>query len=154
MKLPKDSREFVELLLSNKVDFLVVGAYAVAFHGHPRLTGDFDVFVSITSENVKRLVKSLAEFGFGNVGITELDFEKRETIIQLGYEPNRIDLLTSISGVEFDEAWAHRTPGDLDGIAVNFISRELLLKNKTTAGRDKDLADISALNKRSEKQGG
>src|ERR1700722_13615383 len=105
MRLEKDLREFVELLNSRKVEFVVVGAHALAFHGHPRYTGDLDLLVRPTVENARRVVEGLVEFGFGSFGLAEVDFAKPDHVIQLGYPPNRIDLLTSISGATFDEVW-------------------------------------------------
>ena len=114
MRLDKDLREFVELFNSRKVEFVVVGAHALAYHGHPRYTGDLDLLVRPSGENARRVVEVLAESGFGSFGLTEDDFAKPDHVIQLGYPPNRIDLLTGISGVTFDEVWQSRENGTLD----------------------------------------
>ena len=108
MALQKDLREFIELLRSNEVEFLVVGGYAVAFHGYPRLTGDIDLFIRNTRENISRIVKTLEQFGFGPVGDIIEDLAQPERMLRLGNEPNRIDILTSIAGVGFEEAWKDR----------------------------------------------
>jgi hypothetical protein len=148
MPLSKDLREFVGLLNSNGVEYLIVGAFAVAFHGFPRLTGDLDIFVRPSAENAARVVRALAEFGFAALGVGVDDLQSSGNVVQLGVSPNRIDLLTAISGVTFDEAWATRTAGELDGIAVPFIGREALLRNKRSTGRAKDLGDAEELQKR------
>src|SRR5437773_2404370 len=105
MKLTKDLREFIELLNSQKVKYLILGGYALAYHGHPRFTGDIDFLVECSSSNSKALVKALDLFGFSSLGIQETDFLKSETVVQLGRPPHRIDLLTSASGIDFDQAW-------------------------------------------------
>ena len=148
MPLNKDWREFLELLNSNGVEYLVVGAFAVAFHGYPRYTGDLDLFFRPSSENAKRVMQTLVKFGFGRVGIHEEDLSSPNKVIQLGMTPNRIDLLTSISGVSFQEAWDTRIEADLDGIPVNFINRATLLRNKMQTGRAKDLGDVQELRNR------
>ncbi len=148
MPLNKDWREFLELLNSNGVDYLVVGAFAVAFHGFPRYTGDLDVLVRPTEENAGRVMDALREFGFGSTGIKVEDFSRPGIVIQLGVEPNRIDMLTAISGVGFEEAWEGRSEAELDGVATRFIGRAALLRNKEQTGRAKDLGDAEELRKR------
>jgi hypothetical protein len=143
--LQSDLREFIALLNSLKVEYLVVGGHAVAFHGHPRFTGDIDFFIRATSENAERVLRALDAFGFGSLGVKAADLTEPGQVIQLGRPPNRIDILTSISGVDFDSAWPSRAPADLDGHAVNFIGMDDLLKNKHAAGRPKDLADAVKL---------
>lgn len=143
--LQNDLREFIGLLNSLKVEYLVVGGHAVAFHGHPRFTGDIDFFIRATGENAERVLGVLDAFGFGSLGITVADLTEPGQVVQLGRPPNRIDILTSISGVDFDSAWASRAPADLDGHAVNFIGADELLKNKQESGRPKDLADAAKL---------
>jgi predicted nucleotidyltransferase len=145
VKLHKDLREFVGLLLSQGVEFLVVGGHAVAFHGYPRLTEDVDLFVRPSLENGTRIMKALELFGFGNVGLTAEDFTAPDRMIQLGRVPNRIDLLTQLWGLTFDEAWASRVPGDLDGLQVFVIGREELIRNKRATARTQDLADAEKL---------
>lgn len=148
MPLNKDWSEFLELLNSNAVEYLVVGAFAVAFHGFPRYTADLDLLVRPTEENAQRVVRALLEFGFGKAGIQVADFRSPGMVVQLGVKPNRIDLLTAITGVSFEEAWAERSEGELEGIATHFIGRAALLRNKEQTGRAKDLGDAEELRKR------
>ena len=145
MKLEPDLREFIELLNARDVRYLVVGAYALAYHGRPRYTGDIDFFVQNSQQNAARLAKIIEEFGFASLGIVEEDLTASDQVIQLGAEPNRIDLMTSISDVSFDEAWRTREYGELDGLRVPFISRDLLKRNKAAVGRKQDLADLDYL---------
>lgn len=145
MRLDPDFRDFVELFTANEVRFLVVGGYAVAAHGLPRFTGDLDAWVWVNSENASRIVRSLEAFGFSGLGLTESDFNQPDRVVQLGYPPYRIDILTSIDGVEFDDAWTRRVVLDLDGIDVPFIGRDDLLANKRAAGRPQDVADVERL---------
>ena len=145
MKLAKDLREFIELLNSRKVDYIVVGGHAVAFHGHPRFTGDIDFLVRPSRENADRVAGVVREFGFSELNVSPEDFMRPNTVVQLGYPPNRVDLLTSISGVNFEEAWGSRLSAELDGLPVCFLGLDALLKNKRASGRDKDLADVSKL---------
>jgi hypothetical protein len=151
MALTKDSREFIGCLHSNRVEFLIVGAMAVSWHGFPRYSGDIDFFVRPDRENALRLLAALEQFGFGSLGITPDDLSAENRVIQLGVEPNRIDLMTSISGVSFDEAWQSRVPASLDGIEVDFIGREALIRNKRASGRAKDLIDVNELTRESGK---
>ena len=151
MKLQKDLREFIALLTSHQVEFVVVGGHAVAYHGYPRFTGDMDLFVRPSVENAKRLMTALVAFGFGSVGLTEAVFTKPDQVVQFGRPPNRIDLLTSISAVTFDEAWLDSEQAELDNLAVRILGRHSLLKNKRATRRAKDLADVEELEKISEK---
>ena len=143
--LSKDLQEFIRLLNKQRVEYLVVGAWAVAFHGRPRYTGDVDIFLRPDSTNAERMMQVIEAFGFGATGIVREDFLKENYVIQLGVEPNRIDLLTGISGVTFGEAWEQRVEGPLGGLDVHFISRDLLIRNKQAAHRDKDLGDVRLL---------
>lgn len=145
MKLGKDLREFIELLNSRRVDYIIVGGHAVAFHGHPRFTGDIDFLLRPSQENAELLIGAIIEFGFPEIRLSAGDFTRPNTVVQLGYPPNRVDLLTSISGVDFEEAWSSRLAGELDGLPVYFLGRDALLKNKRASGRDKDLGDVSKL---------
>ena len=145
MNLQKDLREFVELLNELEVHFLVVGAFAVAYHGYARYTADIDLFVENSEENAERLLKAIHQFGFGSVGLTKEDFLQDDQVIQLGIAPNRLDLMTHISGVAFAEAWDSREFGDIGGLRVPFISREILKRNKAASGRTQDLADLEHL---------
>ena len=145
MRLHSDLREFIELLNAHGVEYLIVGGHAVAFHGYPRYTGDIGLFLRRSSENVDRIMKMLTAFGFARDQMTESDFLEPGRIVQLGNPPNRIDLMTEISGVDFDDAWSERVSAQLDGIDVGFLSREHLLANKRASGRPKDLADLDKL---------
>ncbi len=142
--------DFRDLLLEfadGKVEFLIVGAFAVAFHGVPRATGDMDVFVKSSPENAQRVFDGLVRFGapIASAGVAPRDFEKPGIVYQIGHPPRRIDVLTEISGVSFDEAWAARRTVRFEGRDIHFIGREELLRNKKAAGRPKDLADLSRL---------
>ena len=145
MVLNKDFREFIELLNAKGVKYLVVGGYAVALHGYPRYTKDIDIWIELAPENASRLVRSLEQFGFGSLGLKEQDFLDADTIIQLGYPPRRIDLLTTLPGVDFDQCFAERVVVDFDELPVNFIDLENLKKNKLATGRAQDIADIENL---------
>jgi len=147
VKLPPDWREFIELLNSNGVEYVVVGGHAVGYHGYPRYTGDIDFFVRASPENAAALAKVLAQFGFEGASDLESALTEPDKIIQLGRPPNRIDLLTSISGVDFDEAARDCVTASLDGIPVKLIGRRALLKNKRSTGRTKDRADVEEIEK-------
>jgi acetolactate synthase regulatory subunit len=149
MPLSKDLREFVGLLNANRVEYLVVGAFAVAHHGVPRYTAYLDLLLRPSPENAERMLGVLSEFGFRNLGVSAADFQEPDKVIQLGVSPNRIDLLTSISGVTFDDAWSTREEGDLDGVTVNFIGRAALIRNKEHTGRSRDVGDAEELRKSS-----
>ena len=145
MRLSNDLREFVESLNSRAVDYVIVGAHSLAFHGRPRYTGDLDILVRATRENAAKLVDLLTQFGFANTDFKESDFTESEQLIQLGRPPNRIDLLTSISGVTTDDAFATKMPAELDGIPVFILSKDALIRNKRAVGRPQDLADLDTL---------
>jgi hypothetical protein len=145
MQLSKDLREFVELLNSRKIKYLLVGGHAVAFHGHPRYTGDVDFLIDTSPENAALVAAAVGDFGFDGLGLKEADFRGTETIIQLGRAPNRIDLLTSAAAISFEEAWKTRVEARLDGLPVWVISKDLLVQNKLAAGRPQDLADAAKL---------
>ncbi len=151
MPLHKDLREFIESLNSARVEYLVVGAFAVAWHGYPRFTADIDFLLRPTLDNADAVLAALRDFGFGSLDLTREDLSKPDQVVQLGVKPNRIDLITSISGVEFEDAWVHRVSGELDGIEVNFIGREELIRNKESTGRPKDIGDADELRKRNPK---
>ena len=145
MNLEEDLSEFVELLNALEVRYVVVGAFAVAYHGYPRYTGDIDLFIERSSENARKIVNALEQFGFGELGLSVDDFLHPDQVIQLGVAPNRIDLLTFLSGVSFEEVWATREQVALAGLSVPMISKELLKRNKAASGRSKDLADLEEL---------
>jgi len=145
MGLSKDWREFLELLNSRGVDYVIVGAQSLAFHGRPRYTGDLDILVRPTPENARILVDLLNRFGFAQSGFKESDFLEPEQMIQLGRAPNRIDLLSSISGVTTDEAFGTKVSAMLDGIPVFVLGKDALIRNKRALGRPQDLADLDTL---------
>jgi predicted nucleotidyltransferase len=145
MRLSNDLREFLELLNSRGVDYVIVGAHSLAFHGRPRYTGDLDILVRATPENAGKLVQLLNQFGFAHAGFRESDFTEPDQVIQLGRAPNRIDLLTSISGVSSDEAFGARISAELDGIPVFIIGKDALIRNKRAVSRQQDLADLETL---------
>ena len=145
MELDKDFSEFVELFLEHNVRFLIVGGYALAAHGLPRATGDLDAWVWTDSNNAQNIVSALQSFGFSNLSITTEDFIKQDSIVQLGYPPFRIDILTSIDGVDFEQAWSNKFLVELNNREVPFISRDDLIANKKAAGRPQDIADVIRL---------
>jgi hypothetical protein len=135
----------LQLLKSNEVRFLVVGAYAMGVYGYPRATGDMDIWILASGENSQRVFKALKEFGAPLAQINETTFAGRNIIFQIGVAPRRIDIITSIDGVEFDQAWQHRVETDIDGLKIPFISKPDLIKNKESTGRDKDTLDAKIL---------
>jgi hypothetical protein len=143
--LSKDFRKFVELLSSTGVEYLLVGGYALAAHGHPRYTGDIDFWINPSPANADRLMHVLAEFGFGGLGLRREDFLKADAVVQLGYPPARIDLLTAIDGVSFEDCHGRRQLLNVDGVELSLIGIDDLRANKRASGRPKDLADLAAL---------
>lgn len=145
MPLPEEWRAFIESLNSNGVEYVVVGAVALAHHGFPRYTGDLDVLVRNSTENARRLESAAAEFGLDGLGLKAPDFVDSYRVIQIGVPPNRIDLLTSLTGVTFEEAWASRIETAIGSTRINFIGREALIRNKRLTGRAQGKADLEAL---------
>ncbi len=145
MKLGSEFQELLRLFEECGVKYLVVGAHALAFYGFPRNTKDLDIFHEPSPENADRILKALDLFGFGSLGMSRSDFSEPGLVIQLGYPPNRVDLISQISGVEFGEAWENRQHMTLDGVAVPFISLEDFVRNKRASGRLSDLADLERL---------
>ncbi len=150
--LPRDFKEFLASLNAHDVEYLLIGGYAVGYHGYPRATNDIDVWVRISPQNADRLVQTLAEFGFNMPELTQSLFLEEGNIIRMGRPPLRVEIATSISGVMFDVCYQAREIADFDGIEVPVISREHLLANKRAAGRPKDLADVDALGRQGRKQ--
>lgn len=148
MKPSKDFEELFASLDAHEVRFLVVGGYAFAFHAKPRYTKDLDILIEPTPENAQRLLKALADFGFGSLGLTAEDFTTPGNIIQLGHPPSRIDFLNSLKQVSFEEAWEHRIQGHFSGQKVFYIGLEDLIRNKQAVGRPQDRADVAALKKK------
>lgn len=145
MEIPNDFRELLELFSKHKVEYLIVGGYALAFHGAPRFTGDIDLFVRPDQQNAERILAALDEFGFGSLDLSEKDFTTPGQVIQLGVPPVRIDIITSVSGVSWDKANLDKVPGQYGQTPVFFIGREDFITNKKATGRKKDVADIEAL---------
>ena len=145
MTLSKDSREFLESLNFRGIEYVIVGAHSLAFHGRPRYTGDLDILVRATPENAAKLVDLLNQFGFAHSGFKESDFTQPEKLIQLGRAPNRIDLLTSITGVTTEQALASKVEAELDGIPVFILSKDALIRNKRAVGRPQYIADLTML---------
>ena len=141
----QDFKEFVELLVKHKAEYLIVGGYAVGFHGHPRYTGDLDIWLNPTEENAVKVVKCVNEFGFSSFGLKASDFTKEGNVVQLGYPPLRIDLLTEIDGVTFEECYSNKMEVELEGVLVDFIGYQDLLKNKKQSGRHRDMDDVDNL---------
>jgi|SRR6476620_5631681 len=140
----KDFKEFIELLIKNEVEYLV-GGYAVAIHGYPRYTGDLDIWIRRTQANAEKTLKTLHDFGFNFSNLSIEDFTKEDNVIQLGNPPLRIDLLTQIDGVIFDECFANKKEVNIEGVQVNFISYDDLRKNKAATGRLRDQTDLENL---------
>ncbi len=145
MEVQKDFRNLLELFNRNNVKYIIVGAYALAFHGIPRFTGDIDILVNPISGNANLIVKSLSEFGFGSLGLSPDDFIQPENVIQLGVPPVRIDILTSITGVTWDEADSGKESGVYGDLSVYFLGRQQYINNKRATGRKKDMADLEAI---------
>ena len=145
MVLDPDFKEFCQLLNVNNVRYLIIGGYAVAFHGYPRYTKDIDIWLWIDQENANRVVQTLIDFGFESLGLQVEDFLEAETVIQLGHPPIRIDLIMGALGVDFEMCYESRIEIDIDDITIPFIDLENLKKNKRASGRLQDLADIENL---------
>lgn len=141
----KDFEELFMLFAAQQVKAVIVGAHAVAYHAKPRYTKDLDILIEPTIENGNRVVAALAAFGFGELGITPDDVGTSGKVLQLGVPPNRIDLITSIDGVTFDEVWRGKASGRYGMAEVWYIGREELIRNKRASGRPQDLADLSSL---------
>ena len=143
--LPPDFKEFLQLLNSHQVEYLLIGGYAVGYYGYPRATADMDIWIATQPENAGKVVEVLQEFGFGVEELTPDLFSKAEQIIRMGVPPVRIEILTTISGVSFEECYAARQVDILDGVEVALISLEHLKINKKASGRYKDLNDLEQL---------
>jgi hypothetical protein len=145
LDLAPDFNEFCALLTAREVEFVIVGAHALAFHGAPRFTGDLDILIRPTVDNARRALTAIAEFGFPTAPLTAADIVSGTKVIEMGVAPVQIHVMSDISGVTWDEVWANREIGTLGPHAIAFIGRETFLRNKRAAGRPKDLADIDAL---------
>ncbi|MEW5768617.1 MAG: hypothetical protein AB1797_13585 [bacterium] len=145
MEAQQDFKELLALFNAHAVEYVIVGAYALAFYGAPRYTGDMDIYVRPGEANAGRIMAVLKEFGFGSVGLSGQDFIEPDKVVQLGYPPVRVDLMTSISGVSWEEAFGHRVSGEYGDVPVFYIGREDFLRNKRACGRKKGAADLEAL---------
>ena len=142
--LPTDFKEFIELLNKNNVKYLVIGGYAVVYHGYVRSTNDIDIWVDISKGNIRKLLKALVEFGFSSLNLKEEDFSPNQ-IIQLGYPPNRIDLITTPAGVDFETCYKTKEQATIDNVNICIIDLTNLIKTKKASNRTRDLADVEEL---------
>ncbi len=145
MEAQQDFKELLALFNDHNVSYVIVGAYALAHHGAPRYTGDLDILVAPTSENARRILNALSVFGFGDFGLKSGDFTASDRVIQLGFPPVRVDLMTSITGVTWEEAESGKERGVYGDISVFIVGRRQLIQNKRSTGRQKDLADLETL---------
>ena len=145
MELPDDFKEFLKLLNSHQVEYLLIGGFAVGYHGYPRATNDMDFWIAISERNANQMLAAITEFGFDVPELTADLFLQARNIVRMGVPPMRIEILTSISGVEFDECYAERIDDKIDGVPVKMISLEHLKQNKLASGRLKDLSDLEHL---------
>jgi len=143
--LNQDFKEFIQSLNDNGVRYLVIGGYTVAFHGHPRYIKDIDFWIAMDAKNAADIVKAVEQFGFASPSLQASDVSVPDQIIQFGYPPNRINLITTTPGVDFEPCYAARAQTEIDGVQVNFIDLENLKRNKKAVGRHQDLADIENL---------
>jgi hypothetical protein len=142
--LPTDFKEFIVLLNKNNVRYIIIGGYAVVYHGYVRSTNDIDIWIDISEDNIRNLLKALEEFGFSSLNLKKEDFSPNQ-IIQLGYPPNRIDLITTPAGIDFDTCYDKREQAAIDNMTMNIIDLENLIKTKKATHRTRDLADIEEL---------
>jgi hypothetical protein len=145
MKFNPDFKEFIELLNAHQVEYMLVGGYAVGFHGYPRYTGDMDFWVAASPQNAPKIIQTLLDFGFSHANLSIQDFLDEEFVFQLGYAPNRIDILTGLSGVIFSDCYKKSLNVHIDNVNVRIIDIESLKTNKRATGRAKDLGDIENL---------
>ena len=147
MNIPEDFKEFIELLNSHNVRYLIIGGYAVGFHTRPKFTNDIDVWIENTEINVEKVLQVLNEFGFKSLDITTEDLTAPNMVIQLGYSPVRIDIITGLRGMDFNKAFDEKISGSYLGVKTFFISLENLITSKQNAGREKDIEDIRWIKK-------
>lgn len=143
--LPNEWKELVELLNRKNVKYIIVGGVAVTFHGYPRFTGDIDFWVAVSKENAEKIVECINEFGFGSMHLKPEDFLEEDIVLQLGRQPLRIDFLTSLTGLVFEECYPKAIHTVYDNLPMVFIDKESLLKNKIATGRPRDLGDAEEL---------
>lgn len=147
MTLAQDFEDFVKLLNKHHVDYMVVGGYALAFHGKPRHTGDLDIWINRSETNAVKLVSAIKEFGLASLGLTKSDFMQEGYVTQIGYPPLRIDILNTIDGVKFEDAYPNKLIIDVDGIEIKYIGLREFIVNKTASGRSQDIADLKEIKK-------
>ena len=147
INLPPDFLEVLQLLNENSVDYVLVGGYAVAYHGYPRFTGDIDILLMVKEQNAVNVVKALDQFGFGAMGLKKEDFLVNEQVIQLGVHPLRINLLTNITGVSSEQVLKNAIEVDIENLTIRIISKQDLIQNKKSTGRSKDKVDIEHIDK-------
>jgi hypothetical protein len=145
MEARQDFKELLECFNEHNVRYLIIGAFALAWHGHPRYTGDLDIYIDPAPANAARTLSALTDLGFGSLGLTQADFETPDRVVQLGIAPVRVDILTSISGVDWSAAWSGSVPGTYADVAVRYLGKEQYRANKLASGRAKDLADLESL---------
>ena len=141
----KDFKEFIELLNANKVEYLIVGGYAVGIHGYPRYTGDIDIWINPDKQYIKKMTKVLEDFGFASKEINESDIQNRDNIFRIGNPPYRIDIMTEIDGVTFNECYPNKIEKEIDNVKMYFIGYADLIRNKKASGRRQDLLDLENL---------
>ncbi|HOY17189.1 MAG TPA: hypothetical protein PLC89_07850 [Haliscomenobacter sp.] len=151
MVLDKDFKEFIRLLNENEVRYLVIGGYAVAYHGYPRYTKDIDFWIWADPDNADRLIKTIQDFGLGVLGLQKEDLINPDNVIQLGYEPNRIDLIVALEGLDFESCFSRREDVAFEDLNVHFIGLKDLIQNKLSTGRMKDKVDAKTLEKKAKK---
>ncbi len=152
MKVEKDYEEILKLFNRHKVKYCIIGAFAVALYARPRYTKDIDIFIDSSPENAKKIIKALAEFGFEDLDLSEDDLCQKGNIIQLGYEPLRVDIVTSLSGISFDQAWKSKVGADHGREKVYFIGLDDLIQTKKQSGRPQDKVDLDLLIKVKERK--
>ena len=145
MTLAQDFEEFIKLLNKHQVDYMVVGGYALAFHGKPRHTGDLDIWINRSEANAEKLVLAIQEFGLISLGLSKSDFMQEGYITQIGYPPLRIVILNTIDGVAFEDAFPNKLLLDINGLEVKYIGLKELIQNKTASGRSQDIADLKEI---------
>ena len=151
MTLDPDFEDFIKLLNQYEVEYMIIGGYAMAFHGRPRYTGDLDIWINISESNAKKMLKVLEEFGFSSLNFREEDFMKENLINQIGYPPLRIDILTSIDGINFNDAYPQRQVIIIEDFSANYIGLNELIQNKNASGRQQDLVDVKTLQQNTKK---
>jgi hypothetical protein len=149
MEVQPDFRDLLASFNAQRVEYVVVGGYALAFHGAPRFTGDLDILVATSPDNARRIMLALDEFGFTSAGLSNQDFEEADRVVQLGVPPVRVNIMTSITGVSWEEVSEGKSTGVYGDLEVSFIGRLQFVRNKKATGRKRDLADLEALGEES-----